>query len=324
MSARDRRVHPHQLLSFDEVAAAYDRAGASYTAYADGDARRLFSFKGLHAYADRQVWSALARELRELRASGADSIRILDVGCGPGTWLRRLVTRAFELEFTTIVARGFDVSEVQIKAARRSARELCALPGVDLKFEVADVRDPLPEPDGSVDLAVCLYSVLNHVPAGGLQGVIAELARVTRGCFVTTVRAIGSTPTVFVDSVENARSYSFDHDKDQCQIELSNGRRLALSAHLFSSRELRRLVDRSFDIEDLCGLDIFHSRFAPDSRWNPVRALVDRPLERKLARLEETYARSPAFMDRASHLLLVGRRRGAKGRVFDGGGRARR
>ena len=72
------------------VAAAYNQAGGDYVAYADGDPTHLFAFNGLHAYADRRVWTLLEAKLTDLRATGASSICILDAGCGPGTWLRRL------------------------------------------------------------------------------------------------------------------------------------------------------------------------------------------------------------------------------------------
>jgi hypothetical protein len=97
--------------------AAYNQAGGDYVAYADGDPTHLFAFNGLHAYPDRQIWTVLEAKLTHRRATGASSISILDAGCGPGTWLRRLVTRAHVLGFTTITARGFDVARVQVQRA---------------------------------------------------------------------------------------------------------------------------------------------------------------------------------------------------------------
>ncbi|HZM07932.1 MAG TPA: class I SAM-dependent methyltransferase, partial [Methylocella sp.] len=93
-----------------KVAAAYNQAGGDYVTYADGDPTHLFEFDGLHAYADRRVWTLLDKKLTDLHANGTRSIRILDAGCGPGTWLRRLVTRAKALGYTTITARDFDVA----------------------------------------------------------------------------------------------------------------------------------------------------------------------------------------------------------------------
>ena len=95
------------------AAAAYNQAGDDYVAYADGHPEHLFSFDGLHAYADRRLWSLVETKLSNLRATGATSISVLDIGCGPGTWLRRLVTHARLLGFSKITARGFDVAQTQ-------------------------------------------------------------------------------------------------------------------------------------------------------------------------------------------------------------------
>jgi hypothetical protein len=45
------------------VAAAYNQAGGDYVAYADGDPTHLFAFNGLHAYADRQIWTVPLRRI---------------------------------------------------------------------------------------------------------------------------------------------------------------------------------------------------------------------------------------------------------------------
>jgi len=124
-----------------------------------------------------------------------------------------------------------------------------------------------------------------------------------------TVRSVGSTPTISVDSIEKARHFQHDHARDQCKIELYDGRRFTLSFHLFGAFELRSCFADRFAIEDLRGLDLFHSRFAPDPRWNPASLSIDRPFHDDLARLEDAYSRTPGFMERATHLLLVGSRR---------------
>jgi SAM-dependent methyltransferase len=103
----------------------------------------------------------MEKELADLRASGATKVSFLDAGCGPGTWLRRLVTRALALGFSGITARGFDVAGAQIRRARFAAGNLSSLPGVHLTFEVADLTGRLPEADDSVDMTLCLYSVLS-------------------------------------------------------------------------------------------------------------------------------------------------------------------
>jgi hypothetical protein len=90
----------------DDVADIYNQAGDDYVCYADGDPSQPFAFDGMHAYADRCVWAAIETKLADLRASGASSVRLLDAGCGPGTWLRRLIIRAHALGFSCITARG--------------------------------------------------------------------------------------------------------------------------------------------------------------------------------------------------------------------------
>lgn len=182
---------------------------------------------------------------------------------------------------------------------------------MNLTFDVADLTGELPEADASVDLTLCLYSVLSHLPVASLPKISAEVARVTSGHFIATVRSFGSTPTVSVDSIEQARHIKLDNSRDRCEIEFCEGRHTVLSFHLFAASELRSYFTDHFDIEDLRGIDLFHNRFAPDARWNPASLAVDNQLYDELERLEETYATSSGFVERAAHLLLVARRRPA-------------
>jgi SAM-dependent methyltransferase len=291
----------------DAIAEIYSRAGDRYMRYADGDTECLFSFDGLHSYADRRLWGVLEHKLNEVRAEGRGAITILDAGCGPGTWLRRCVTHAHRLGFSQIAARGFDAATKQIETARRKAADLAALPGIDLKFDVADINNPLPEADSSVDFTLCLYSVLNHLPVSSLPRISREFARVTRTYFITTVRAIGSSPTAFVETMEDTRHLRLDHRHNRCEVELCNGRRIDVGFHLFSTSELLRCFSSDFDIEELRGLDIFHSRFRPDRRWNPPSIEADQGMLKHLALMEEAHACDPHFIEWAMHLMLTAR-----------------
>ena len=166
-----RLQYPIQSLHRDtlEAATAYDMVGEDYLTYADGDAHRLFDFSSQYSFADRQIWNRIDGALMDLRAQGRRRLRILDAGCGPGTWLVRTVARARMLGFQNIEARGFDISPEMV----RPARDAAAFKG-DFHFEVADLTRPLAEEDDSVDLCLCLYGVLNHVPREKHDGVAAE------------------------------------------------------------------------------------------------------------------------------------------------------
>ena len=109
-------------------------------------------------------------------------------------------TRAHVLGFTTITARGFDVARAQIQRARLLARDLCGMSGVNLTFDVADLTGELPEADASVDLTLCLYSVLSHLPVASLRKISAEIARVTSGH--STVRSVGQYSDPLREPVE--------------------------------------------------------------------------------------------------------------------------
>jgi SAM-dependent methyltransferase len=298
-----------RLSDATNAAEAYNNAGDDYLAYADGDPRQIYEFGGHYSYGDRYVWSVLDRKLNALRAAGKTSLTMVDAGCGPGTWLRRLIVRARGLGFTQIRARGFDIAEAQIERARHHAHALNQLAGVELRFEVADITKPFPEADASVDLTLCLYCVLNHLPDRELSNVLAEIARVTSGSVVSTVRAIGSSPTIYVDTMEHAREFRQDHVAGRVFVELQDGRRMTFNSRLYAAAELHPIVSAALEIEELRGLDLFHGRFAPDPRWNPAGLAEQRGFRDELARLEERYSADPEFMDRAAHLLLVARAR---------------
>jgi SAM-dependent methyltransferase len=290
-----------------DVGLNYDRAGERYRAYADGDVDNLYEFDGQYAYGDREIWRILGNTLNKLRARGRRELSVLDLGCGPGTWLRRIVDWAGKMGFTRITARGVDLAEAQVRRARLLSQGLARHAGVSLRFEVGDIRERMPEPDCSVDICLCLYGVLNHLPADDLSTVFAEAARITKGKFVATFRAIGSTPTIYVDGVKAAKAYHQDNAHGRLQVEFQNGAQTSFPSHLFSAAEVRALATPALEIEELSGLDLFHVRFATDPDWNPAEATPDANFIHALRVLEHRFRRNPTFLDHATHLLLIGR-----------------
>ena len=289
-----------------EAADAYDAVGAGYRTYADGENAGLFDFNGAYAFADREIWARLEAQLVRLRTAGRHSIRMLDAGCGPGTWLLRLAVRARDLGFTAIDARGFDISRemVALADARRAAVDD---PHIGISFDVGDIADALEdEDDGSYDLTLCLYGVLNHLSYPARVRAAAELTRVTEGDLFASVRTIGSTPSIFVATLDQARDFRQDNEHDRLEIDLADGRHIGFSSHLFGATELAALFADGLEQLDLVGLDLFHGRFALDPRWNPD-SLSNAATAESLERLEHLCARDPAMLDRAAHVLLHAR-----------------
>ena len=286
-----------------QIAAAYNEAGYRYGKYADGGGRTLFNFEGRHAYGDARSWQVIEDRILALKARGLKQLTVLDIGCGPGIWLRRVVVRARQLGFTRIIAHGVDIAETQIHRARALSRGLGELEGVELTFGYGDLRADIATPPA--DLCLCLYGVLNHVPVPELPDAMRRMAALTAGYFVATVRAIGSQPTVYVDDVSSALRFHQDNLIHRLDVEFANGRRASFQSHLFSRAELARLVSSGLEVEDIRGLDLFHGRFANDPRWNPKSAAPLGRLSQELNRLEERYCRDPGFVDHAAHLLVV-------------------
>lgn len=285
-----------------QAAIAYDAVGEDYFTYADGDGRALYDFTSRYSYADRQIWQQIDAALQDLRASGRREITILDAGCGPGTWLLRTVRRASGLGLHVRHARGFDISPEMVRIARDNS----AFQG-EFHFEIGDLQLALPEQDASVDLTLCLYGVLNHLPVQAHATAARELARVTSGHLFTTVRTVGSLPTIYVDAVEKARTFRQDHDLDRFDVDMDDGRHIRFTSHLFCAAEFKALFDGHVAGLKLIGLDVFHSRFSANPSWNPAKLPYEDLFEQELCKLEERCGIDPAFMDRAAHILLHGR-----------------
>lgn len=300
------RTPPDQQPIVSEAANAYDAVGAEYLEYADGRNAGLFDFVGAYAFADQEIWMRLDAELVRLRAGGRHAIRILDAGCGPGTWLLRLAARARDLGFTAIDGRGFDISHemIALAGARRAMlRDL----HIGIGFDVADIAHAFDdEDDGSYDLVLCLHGVLNHLPQDERVRAAADLTRVAEGDIFVSVRTVGSTPSIFVGALDQARDFRQDNRQDRLEIDLTDGRHIGFNSHLFTATELQALFSCRLQITEIVGLDLFHGRFALDPRWNPVD-LPNAEIAESLMRLEHLCAHDPAFLDRAAHVMLHAR-----------------
>ncbi len=175
-----------------------------------------------------------------------------------------------------------------------------------LDFAVQDLEAALAgEAEGSCDLILCLYGVLNHLPAERHGAIADALARAAAGHLILTVRAAGSPPSVFVTGIEDTLAYHQDHVHDRLSVDLKDGRHLEFYSHLFTAAEARQLIAPHFDLRELVGLDLFHSRFKHDPNWHRDEP-ADERFESRLSGLERLCASDPEMIDHAAHILLSG------------------
>ncbi|WP_066965129.1 class I SAM-dependent methyltransferase [Rhizorhabdus dicambivorans] len=297
---------PSEPVSLCELtAAAYDAYSAAFLNQVDGEPCSLRLAGRGSGEVDRQIWARIDGELVAMRSAGITSVRILDAGSGPGLWLIQTVQRARQLGFTMIEGEGFDISPEMIVQAHRLAIDLID-DHIALRFHVADIasarRSLL---NGSFDVTLCLYNVLNHLPADLHEGVARELSRITKRAVIATVRTIKGPPTIYVQPIDRARAFQQDNLAGRMDVVMADGRHLSMASHLFSSDELRRLFAPYVSIAELSGLDIFRQRFAPHPNWGAATTSSGKP-DTTLDVLERRYASDPAFVDQAVHLLLVG------------------
>lgn len=306
MSSRNSSTHARSKLTFrqaglcasDNIADAYDHVGDAYPHYADGEAPddpATAAVRSVHA--DTIVWQTICRTIGELRQDGVSNLRILDAGCGPGTWLRRIATHAHQ-QGLGVEAVGFDISTGQLDIARKRAESL--LTGIaDMrkpKLEVLEhnLIDPLPWSNGQFHIVLCNFAVLNHLPRTALPNAIAELCRVASHRVLATLRALASPPTACIVGIEQVRELHEDCGRGQLALVLKDGTRHVLTFNLYGADTLRALFTPHATVADLRAIDLFLSRFAPDANWTGImvnRLAGRQEVMERLKELEEPLCR---------------------------------
>jgi SAM-dependent methyltransferase len=283
--------------------------GEAYGAYADGDndpscpANRF-------AHTDAILWDTIRETIDELRQRGVRTLRILDAGCGPGTWIRRVAAYARRCALG-IDATGFDIAQGQLKIARKLANETDDGrhgANTSIRFLAHDLAHPLPWTDGQFHVVLCNYIVLNHLDRSALPGAIAELSRVANHRVIATLRAVASPVTGCIIGTEKVSEYHQDSRTGELRLVLKDGSEHVLTLNLYTAEKLKDLFEAQTTIKDLRAVDLFLSRFAADENWtgNLVRALPGRQLVMgSLQEAEEKLCRQPAWLDHGTHILLV-------------------
>jgi hypothetical protein len=92
-TANGHALAPAVRVRGDGVADAYDYAGDGYGRYADGepleDSATEADCSAHHA--DTIVWATICQAIDHAKNAGLSTLRVLDAGCGPGTWIRRVL-----------------------------------------------------------------------------------------------------------------------------------------------------------------------------------------------------------------------------------------
>jgi SAM-dependent methyltransferase len=300
------------------TANAYDHVGDSYSRYADGEAIDDPSESGNRfAHADTIVWQTLRQSFEELRRAGVTSLRVLDAGCGPGIWTKRIAEYAHRTGLSVSIV-GFDISKTQLEKARHQAACIATRRenGASIEFREQDLSQPLPWSDGHFHVVLCNYAVLNHLSKHALPLAIAELCRVATHRVIATVRAIGSPASACIVGIEQVQDYRHDTERGELALVLKDGSEHRLSFNVYPAAALAAMFAEHAEMIECRALDLFLSRFAPDEKWTAtvVGNLPERQkvlLELKM--LEDVLCRSPGWIDHGTHVLLVAEPATSKG-----------
>lgn len=308
--ALEKRHRPFRVVvtSPPTVASAYNHVGADYGRYADGDAPNVSSAgRNRFEHADAIVWKAIQAAIEEAAASGVGTLRVLDAGCGPGTWLNRIAAHANALGLA-VEGIGIDIADAQLAIARKDARILHADGKRTLTYLQHDLANPLPWPDREFHLVLCNYVVLNHLAPNVLPRAVRELCRVASRRIIATVRGLASPATGCITGTEKVRDYHQDCQRGELALVLEDGSEHRLTFNLFSAETLKALFAEHGEILELRAIDLFASRFAPDAKWTGhlVPGVVGRDeVMLKLRDIEETLCRLPGWIDHGTHVLIV-------------------
>lgn len=283
----------------------------TYGEYADRRSAGLFSFEeGGFSEADSTTWNILCQFVRQIMKrvrtqEGRNQLRILDMGCGSGTWLIRLACAFVQID---IYATGMDPSarmieltdEVIAQAARDfDLDQLSEYLRKCIRFKKGDFRSLEELEDSSFDLSLSLYSPLNHVPVTEIPDDVKNLLRVTKFICIASFCGLGSPPTVYACKLEEATSYK--QDGDFLWFKHKDGSDFLVESHLFTFGEVKSLFGPIERIVDCVGLDIFLSRFRCPSYWVPQT----KGMWPNVEHLELQLCRNPAWIDWARQVLAV-------------------
>lgn len=195
--------------------------------------------------------------------------RVLDAPCGAGRISIRLAERGFDVT-------GIDISDDELEEARRRAADR----GVEVEFELADVRRP---PPGPFDAVVVWGNSFGYMPYADTLEHLGACRRVLRegGSLVLET---GTAAEVLLPELRERMDYdmgelvmsgvnSYDPARGRLvtEIELRTPdgtvERGAVAHHVFTAAEIVRMLESSdFSVSKLLGDPVERSAFEIGSR----------------------------------------------------------
>jgi SAM-dependent methyltransferase len=319
LGERRRRAKHARPSAVRAAARAYDYVSEDYGLYADGEGLEKPTRGGNRfAHADAIVWEVIRKAIDDVRSAGVTTLRVLDAGCGPGTWIKRIAAHACRLGLG-VQATGFDISQEQLDIARKRVQGVSTVrAGANrIQWLVHDLANPLPWSTGHFHVVLCNYIVLNHLHRSELPEAIVELCRVASGRVIATVRALASPATGCIIGTEQVSEYHQDCRRGELRLVLKDGSEHFLTLNLYTAEMLKALFSAHAVIRDLRAVDLFVSRFAGDANWTGslLETLPGREhVMRTLRQAEENLCRKPAWIDHGTYVLVVAQPRPRRAR----------
>ncbi len=158
---------------------------------------------GHHYLASRTTDSQDVTLLQELVERLSEGAEVLDVGCGPGVPVTRILAQRFKVT-------GVDISEVQIALARQQVPQA--------RFLCQDMTR-LHFPDDSFE-AICSYYAIIHVPRSQHRQLLLDFRRMLRpGGLVLLCMGAGDLPEGIEDDYFGVPMY-WSHFDAQTNVKL--------------------------------------------------------------------------------------------------------
>jgi SAM-dependent methyltransferase len=286
----------------DQTTLAYNHCSEDYLVYADGHnpMKDLFAFKGRQfAHSDRVVWDRISSIFERQLDRPGDSIRVLDVGTGPGTWPAR-IGHQFSNRGKHIDIVGVDIAHDLIAIANRQLEtfyENHSQDDVSITYQSEiDLGRRLPFADNEFDVVLCLFTVMNHLPVNKLRFAASELLRVSQDVVYGTVRSKFGLETAYVCPMEMLSEWS--QVEDWLFIALKDGEEFAIRSHLFTCDEMEALFEQATSVQ-LEGIDVCYTRL---QRSMSSSDLVDHPALDEIRRVDGRLAKNSALLQVANHI----------------------